>query len=199
MSQSNLAEEAETKDYATFGRRLCAALIDAVVLGIAGFLISGAYFYSISGQIEYFPFSSSQIAWLVLWGLYTVLDFFENIFVFSPTLTYACMGNGILFTTEPNALVAWLYALTIPTLNWLYHAVMESSSKQATFGKLSLKIKVTDFNGNRISFLRATARHFSKIISTVILLLGFLMATFAKKKQALHDKIAGCLVVRRLK
>jgi uncharacterized RDD family membrane protein YckC len=82
--------------------------------------------------------------------------------------------------------------------NWLYEAAMESSSKQATIGKMVLGLKVTDLEGRRISFLRATGRHFAKFISGMILLIGYIMAGFTQRKQALHDMIAGTLVVRTL-
>lgn len=80
---------------------------------------------------------------------------------------------------------------------WLYYALMESSSKQATLGKMALGIIVTDMNGNRISFGRATGRYFGKFLSTLILYVGYMMAGFTEKKQALHDIIAGCLVVNK--
>ena len=83
------------------------------------------------------------------------------------------------------------------TLGWLYFALMESSSKQGTLGKMALGIKVTDLSGNAISFGRATVRHFGKILSTIILLAGYLMVAFTAKKQGLHDMIAGCLVVNK--
>lgn len=82
-------------------------------------------------------------------------------------------------------------------IGWLYFALMESSSKQGTLGKMALGIKVTDLSGNAISFGKATGRHFSKIISTIILLVGYIMVAFTAKKQGLHDMIAGCLVVNR--
>jgi uncharacterized RDD family membrane protein YckC len=80
-------------------------------------------------------------------------------------------------------------------LGWLYFAIMESSSKQGTLGKLALGIKVTDLSGNALSFGKATGRHFAKIVSTIPLLTGYLFAAFTPKKQGLHDLIAGCLVV----
>jgi uncharacterized RDD family membrane protein YckC len=80
--------------------------------------------------------------------------------------------------------------------NWIYEAVMESSSKQATVGKMALGLKVTDLEGRRISFARATGRHFAKLISGMILLIGYIMAGFTERKQALHDMIAGTLVER---
>ncbi len=79
---------------------------------------------------------------------------------------------------------------------WIYEAAMESSAKQATVGKMVLGLKVTDLEGHRISFARATGRHFAKLISAMILLIGYIMAGFNERKQALHDMIAGTLVVR---
>lgn len=80
---------------------------------------------------------------------------------------------------------------------WLYMALQESSAKQATVGKRCCRIFVTDLNGRRLSFGRATGRHFAKIISTLILFVGYMMAGWTQRKQALHDMIAGCLVWRR--
>ena len=79
-------------------------------------------------------------------------------------------------------------------LNWLYEAYMESSSRQATLGKMIFNLKVTDLYGNRIDFARATGRHFAKYISGFILMIGYIMAGFTERKQALHDMIAGTLV-----
>jgi len=81
---------------------------------------------------------------------------------------------------------------------WIYEAAMESSSKQATLGKMALGLKVTDEQGGRISFARATGRYFAKIISGMILFIGYIMAGFTARKQALHDMIAGTLVTRTL-
>jgi len=80
-------------------------------------------------------------------------------------------------------------------MGWFYFALMESSSKQGTLGKMALGIKVTDLSGNAISFGKATGRHFSKIVSMIILSIGYLLAAFTPKKQGLHDMMAGCLVV----
>jgi uncharacterized RDD family membrane protein YckC len=56
---------------------------------------------------------------------------------------------------------------------------------------------VTDLNGDRISFGKASGRFFGKIISRLILGIGFFMIGFTEKKQGLHDMIAGCLVVKK--
>ncbi len=88
-------------------------------------------------------------------------------------------------------------AMVIALLGWLYFAIMESSGKQATVGKMALGLKVTGLNGERIGFLQATGRFFGKIVSSMILGIGFIMAGFTEKKQALHDMMASCLVVKK--
>ncbi len=92
-------------------------------------------------------------------------------------------------------LMALNYVVSI-ALQWLYEAGLTASAKQATLGKLALGIKVTDLDGKRISFGRASGRHFAKYLSTIILLIGYLMQPFTQKKQALHDILAGTLVVK---
>jgi uncharacterized RDD family membrane protein YckC len=80
--------------------------------------------------------------------------------------------------------------------SWLYEAFMESSSYQATLGKMVFGMKVTDLNGNRISFERATGRHFAKWLSAMIFFIGYIMIAFTERKQGLHDLLAGTLVRR---
>lgn len=87
--------------------------------------------------------------------------------------------------------------VVIAAAGWLYFALMESSSKQGTLGKMALSIVVTDLNGNRITFGRATGRYFGKILSGMILYIGYIMVAFTEKKQGLHDMIAGTLVVNK--
>jgi len=101
----------------------------------------------------------------------------------------------VLFFWEPNMedlLTFYAVGLILP---WLYFAAMESSSRQATLGKMALRIVVTDAHGRRISFGRATGRHFGKIVSGLILDIGYLMIAFTQRKQGLHDIMAECLVV----
>jgi uncharacterized RDD family membrane protein YckC len=87
--------------------------------------------------------------------------------------------------------------LLIFVLIWLYFALMESSRLQATLGKMALGLQVTDRQGQRIGFGRATGRFFGKIISGIILYIGFMMAGWTERKQALHDMLADTLVVRK--
>jgi uncharacterized RDD family membrane protein YckC len=96
-------------------------------------------------------------------------------------------------------IIALIFLLATVSLavTWLYHALMESSEWQATVGKKVLDLVVTDLAGRRVSFWRATGRHFAKIVSNMIYPFGHIMAGFTGQKQALHDMIAGCLILRR--
>ena len=82
-------------------------------------------------------------------------------------------------------------------VNWLYFALLECSSRQATFGKQALGIFVTDTDGRRLTFARATLRYFGKILSSLTIGIGYIMAAFTARKQALHDIIASTLVLHR--
>jgi uncharacterized RDD family membrane protein YckC len=88
------------------------------------------------------------------------------------------------------------YFVVDTVIGWLYFAAMERSARQATLGKRALGIVATDLGGRRISFPRATGRYFAKIISAVILFIGYLMQPFTEKRQALHDLIAGTLAIK---
>lgn len=79
----------------------------------------------------------------------------------------------------------------------LYFSIMESSKSQATVGKIALGLKVTDMNGNKLDFGKALLRNVGKIVSSFILGVGYIMAGFTEKKQALHDMIGGALVVKK--
>jgi uncharacterized RDD family membrane protein YckC len=92
---------------------------------------------------------------------------------------------------------AFIFRIVSAIIIWLYFALMESSSWQATLGKRAMGIYVTDMDGRRISFGRASGRHFAKFISNLTVFVGYIIAGFSEKKQALHDMIASCLVQRR--
>jgi uncharacterized RDD family membrane protein YckC len=152
--------------YAGFWRRLCAYLIDAVVLSIAAALVlvlllaAGAPLFQ-NGEGE---------------GL--------------------AKGMSAYATADPTVL-GDVVLIGLAVMEWLYFAGFESSSWQATPGKRALGLKVTDLAGRRIGFGRASGRFFAKALSTAILLIGFIMAAFTERRQALHDRLAGTLVVHK--
>ena len=102
--------------------------------------------------------------------------------------------------TVQAGLLFFLYALwqlfSVLTF-WLYNALCESSAKQATLGKMLLRIKVVDEKGQRITFLRATGRTLARVLSYITFYIGFIMAGCTKRNRALHDMIAQTYVVHR--
>ena len=81
-------------------------------------------------------------------------------------------------------------------VEWLYFALMERSAYQGTLGKILVGLIVTDVQGHRISFWRATGRYWAKMLSALTFGIGFIVAGFTERKQALHDLAAGTLVYR---
>jgi uncharacterized RDD family membrane protein YckC len=155
-------------EYAGFWVRFLAFLIDSVVMSIGLFLV--------------------LIPLIFLTGLGALLSRIHPDEELSEAGAFLIIGVIFLFATVALA------------VTWLYHAWMESSEWQATVGKKALGLVVTDMAGQRVSFGRATGRHFAKIVTNLVSFgigLGYIMAGFTAKKQALHDMIASCLVLRR--
>lgn len=110
----------------------------------------------------------------------------------------AIWGFGALDNiTDPDELTSQiaLYYLFYYLGLWMYFAIQESSSAQATIGKRALGIKVTDMSGQALTFAHAAGRQAAGAISYFIFLIGHLLAAFTRRKQALHDMIAGTVIV----
>jgi uncharacterized RDD family membrane protein YckC/Tfp pilus assembly major pilin PilA len=107
------------------------------------------------------------------------------------------MGLYVRESQQPVAVAQGLYFLLYFLLAPFYYAGMESSSHQATFGKRALGIKVTDYEGRRLSFGHALGRWSAASLSYLTCYIGFLMAAISERKRALHDMVAGTLIVDR--
>ncbi len=79
----------------------------------------------------------------------------------------------------------------------LYYGFTESSQYQATVGKQIMGLKVTNYNGEKISFMNAVGRFLGQFISLIPLCIGFFMIGWTTKKQGIHDYLAKCLVIRK--
>jgi uncharacterized RDD family membrane protein YckC len=103
----------------------------------------------------------------------------------------------VLFITDKSARLIIAFSLLglIPLTKITYHIIMECSSKQATYGKQVLRIKVCDLEGNRITPGRSIARNLCKIFS-LITIVGYLLSFFNKKQQCLHDIMCDTLVMK---
>lgn len=168
--QTFTQEEASHSGYAGFWLRFAAYLIDGILMGVVVGIamgVLGAIGFSAMGGAEGFE------------------DLASNPEEVPPGMVAAIMG----------AYTGFILLATIA--GWLYFALMESSYRQATIGKMAVGLKVTNMYGERISFLNATGRYFGKIVSAMILYIGFIMAGFTEKKQALHDMMASTLVVKK--
>lgn len=111
-------------------------------------------------------------------------------YIYSGINPYQFYGNA----SNTNALYVWIFVILLP---WLYYAVFESSILKATPGKIVLGMKVTNLNEKGISFGTASIRYFGKFLSAAIFGIGFIMAAFTQKKQALHDTLAKTVVVNK--
>ena len=165
--------------YAGFWRRFVAYIIDELIVGAASmivllplYLIFGVGVYAIDNFDQYGHYSTVN-----MFSQYSHNDEWTVAFIIA-LVTFGLIVGGITIVIQ-----------------WLYYALMESSAKQATLGKLAIGLKVTDTSGNRITFGRASGRYFGKIISGLIFNIGYIMAAFTERKQALHDMMANCLVI----
>ncbi|AGG90743.1 MULTISPECIES: RDD family protein [Rhodanobacter] len=157
---------AALEDHAGFWKRVAAYILDAIVLYIPQVLIEKAF----GGDAAKAALKQAS------------LDAVGN-----PDAMMA--ANMHYYSTM------WPAMLLIVVLGVLYFTVCESSAWQGTLGKLALGIRVTDLEGRRISFPRALGRYFAKILSAIILGVGFLMVAWTQRKQGLHDMICGTLVL----
>jgi uncharacterized RDD family membrane protein YckC len=111
------------------------------------------------------------------------------------TTTTDATGKATLHWSGDWAAFGVVFAAGI-IASWLYSALLQSSSRQATVGKMALNLIITDEAGNRISFARATGRYFAGTLNALTFGIGYLMVIWTPRKQALHDRIAGTVVVR---
>ncbi|HRG10711.1 MAG TPA: RDD family protein [Cyclobacteriaceae bacterium] len=155
-------------NYAGFWLRLVAIIIDGIIIGVAQSFI----FVPILAALG-LGFASSV----------------ETMDMSDPDQAAGMMASVM-------ALMGgyWILSLTIQIL---CSTLMESSKLQATVGKLALGLKVTDLQGNKLDFVKALVRNLCKLISNFTLLIGYIMAGFTEKKQALHDMIASTLVLKK--
>jgi uncharacterized RDD family membrane protein YckC len=157
-----------TVTYASFGARFVALIIDSLVVGCLNFI------------------------------------------VVAPLMTFLGLGvasqiqdGGAVSEEQAIGMVAGFIAaifsamIAVWVISLLYFSLMESSKTQGSLGKMAMGIKVTDLEGQRISFGKAFLRSIGKVISQMIMYIGYIMAAFTEKKQALHDIIASTLVVKK--
>lgn len=149
-----------------------------------------------TAPIQYAGFWIRVVAWFIDAVLLGIVNAVLGSF-FGGGLSALVRPGQDASTINLAAVLATMGTFFLVTLaiHFVYFAYLESSEKQGTVGKMILGLKVTDINGQRISFARASGRFFGKFLSSMLLCIGYIMVGFTEKKQGLHDMIAGTLVV----
>lgn len=138
------------------------------------------------------------IAWIIDYLLVTFIS--SIILSFLLVVVFGFEGpetfeyNETFVRDMSDAIGPWQYLIFV--IWWLYEALFLASSWQATPGKRILNLYVSDKEGYRLSFATATIRYLGKLLGTLIFFIGYLLALFSRRRQALHDMIAGTLVLR---
>ena len=132
-------------------------------------------------------------SFVISWALN---EFYWSVFNQMRSMAATTKSHNLRLENMESYASIGIWLMTIPFV-WVYYSGMESSPLRATIGKLAVGIYVTDLQGQRISFGQATGRFFGKLLSSAFLAIGYLMAGLTEKKQALHDSMAGCLVLRK--
>lgn len=125
--------------------------------------------------------------------LATAIDWFLMI---GAGITAICVAGFFERDKETLIIIGAAVGGLLPIIKMIYQIMMECSPKQATVGKLILKIRVCDLYGDRLGFGRSVGRSMAKIISTAFVFAGYLLCFVDKKHQCLHDKIADTLVIK---
>jgi uncharacterized RDD family membrane protein YckC len=156
--------------------------------------------HSITSISNYAGFWLRLVAHIIDIVILTILQgaLFLSVFIIAWLLQMSKQGHYTLAFQALATILLIIWILVFGLSNVLYFAIFESSKLMASPGKYALGIIVTDSAGDQISFWRALARNSAKLLSYLLLYFGFIMAAFTKKKQALHDIMANCLVVKKL-
>jgi len=127
-------------------------------------------------------------------------------FIIIPILAF--MGIKVAFNPDPTdeeifAFLGSIFSIgftvypIIFIIGWLYFALLQCGPRQATIGKMAMGMIVTDVDGARLSFAKASLRYFGKYLSSAVMMIGYIIAAFTEKRQALHDFIANTVVIKK--
>lgn len=153
---------------------------------------------AVTGPTKYAGFWIRFVAYFIDGLIIGIPIFFISLIVGFFTSVSVVTSEDYIYASEEELIAVLLLQLFVGLISFvigvLYFTSMHASKWQATLGKLIVGIKVTDLNGDRISFWRALGRYFATILSA-ILYIGYIIAAFTEKKQSLHDFIASTIVV----
>jgi uncharacterized RDD family membrane protein YckC len=160
-------------NYAGFGKRMAAMLIDRVIISLAITVVH----WEVGRELLRMIKKNERLFSKLYKKSYDTIDLSK--YDVADSLTYTAVSIIMVFVL------------------WCYYAGMESSPWKGTLGKRLMGLEVTDEQGERISFAKASGRYFAKIISIVVLCFGYLAMLFNNTKQTWHDKLSGCIVTEK--
>jgi len=160
--------ENKTETYGGFWLRFIAYILDTIIIGM--------------------------VEWLLILPILAVLGMHMAL---ADNLEHLDKADPAMIVVAALSAGSGLY-LSALLVTWLYFSLFQSGPRQATPGKMIFGLVVIDSNGARLSFARASLRYFSKFLSSAVLMIGYIIAGFNPKKQALHDMIANTFVVKKL-
>lgn len=146
---------------------------------------------SLSSRFVAFLVDTSIIIFIYSLAIYPLVENSTQFQAWTQDISMKGVNLLHLFTIE-KVLFFNVYLLVI---HWLYYTLLEASPKQASIGKYTLGMKVTDLRGRRINLLTANLRYLSKILSVITFGLGFFLILKSRRSQMLHDYIARTLVI----
>lgn len=170
--ETTMTGAVSTTNYASFGQRFLALIIDGIIIGVA------------------YAFILTPILAAIGLGIASEAQSIDSMSEDEASAAALGMVGTAMAAMGAMMLVIW-------SIQVLYFSFMESSKFQGSVGKMALSIKVVDMEGNRLTFGKAFIRSIGKVLSGAIMYIGYIMAAFTEKKQALHDMIASTLVVKK--
>ncbi len=148
------------------------------------------------GEVVQAGFWKRTAAYLIDGMLVGVVSQVIQLVVMLGFFGFSGLGSGSPDFSTPGGIVMLVLAYLLPlAMSALYFGLFHASAKQATLGKMAVGIKVVRTDGSRISVGRGIGRYFGFLLSSLTIFIGFLMAAFTERKQALHDMICDTLVV----
>lgn len=178
-------------------------VIIIIIIGLIAYLLLRFYSYLKRPRVEIDYSQEKELIYAGFWLRFVAFIIDAIILIIIMLIIVLIIGIivGLIFIALGIELSqSFLYSLgflMFYIITWLYFTILESSSYQATIGKMVIGIIVTDINCKQISFGRANGRYWSKFLSAIVLYTGFIFAGFTSKKQALHDIMSECLVLKK--
>lgn len=176
LLDENQVNNDEVKTFASFWQRFIAHVIDNIIISIPlGIILFIIFITMVGNSVEIIAIFENPA--MLEWD--AQLSDAEALLILMFFFKFLIVGGLISIIST-----------------WLYFALLHSSAWQATIGKKLLNLKVTDIDGQRLKFGRATGRFFVKTFLSGILLIGYVLALLTEKNQSLHDLIAKTIVTK---